>query len=67
MLPYVMMKLLSHHVWQLAALLSQAQAATKVNTYLTRIEQGNTSSLKPIKGALPISINARKELVDLEK
>ena len=28
-----------------------AQAATKVNTYLTRIEQGNTSSLKPIKGA----------------
>lgn len=29
-----------------------AQAANKVNTYLTRIEQGNTSSLKPLKGAL---------------
>ena len=28
-----------------------AQAANKVNTYLTRIAQGNTSSLKPIKGA----------------
>jgi len=28
-----------------------AQAANKVNTYLTRIEQGNTSSLKPLKGA----------------
>lgn len=28
-----------------------APAANKVNTYLTRIEQGNTSSLKPIKGA----------------
>ncbi len=28
------------------------QAANKVNTYLTRIEQGNTSSLKPIKGSL---------------
>jgi putative addiction module killer protein len=28
-----------------------AQAAAKVNTYLTRIEQGNTSSLKPLKGA----------------
>ncbi len=28
-----------------------AQAANKVNTYLTRIEGGNTSSLKPIKGA----------------
>ena len=27
-----------------------AQAAAKVNTYLTRIEQGNTSSLKPLKG-----------------
>lgn len=27
------------------------QAAAKVNTYLTRIAQGNTSSLKPIKGA----------------
>jgi len=26
-------------------------AAAKVNTYLTRIEQGNTSSLKPLKGA----------------
>jgi putative addiction module killer protein len=30
----------------------EAQAANKVNTYLTRIGQGNTSSLKPIKGAL---------------
>jgi len=29
-----------------------AQAANKVNTYLTRIAEGNTSSLKPIKGAL---------------
>ena len=28
-----------------------AQAANKVNTYLTRIGEGNTSSLKPIKGA----------------
>ena len=28
-----------------------AYAANKVNTYLTRIEQGNTSNLKPIKGA----------------
>ena len=28
-----------------------AQAASKVNTYLTRIQEGNTSSLKPIKGA----------------
>ena len=28
-----------------------AQVATKVNTYLTRITQGNISSLKPIKGA----------------
>ncbi len=28
-----------------------AQAANKVNTYLTRIAEGNTSSLKPIKGA----------------
>ena len=28
-----------------------AHAANKVNVYLTRIEQGNTSSLKPIKGA----------------
>lgn len=28
-----------------------AQAANKVNTYLTRIEQGNASNLKPIKGA----------------
>ena len=28
-----------------------AHAANKVNTYLTRIEQGNTSNLKPIKGA----------------
>ena len=27
-----------------------AQAANKVNTYLTRIEQGNLSSLKPLKG-----------------
>ena len=27
------------------------QAANKVNTYLTHIENGNTSSLKPIKGA----------------
>ena len=27
------------------------QAAAKVNTYLTRIEQGNMSSLKPLKGA----------------
>ncbi len=27
------------------------QTANKVNTYLTRIEGGNTSSLKPIKGA----------------
>ena len=26
-------------------------AANKVNTYLTRIEQGNVSNLKPIKGA----------------
>lgn len=26
-------------------------AANKVNTYLTRIAEGNTSSLKPIKGA----------------
>src|SRR5258708_121574 len=26
-------------------------AANKVNTYLTRIEQGSTSNLKPIKGA----------------
>ncbi len=29
-----------------------AYAANKVNTYLTRIAEGNTSSLKPIKGAL---------------
>ncbi len=29
-----------------------AHAANKVNTYLTRIAEGNTSSLKPIKGAL---------------
>ena len=28
-----------------------AHAANKVNTYLTRIEHGNTSNLKPIKGA----------------
>ncbi len=28
-----------------------AQAANKVNTYLTRVAEGNTSSLKPIKGA----------------
>jgi len=28
-----------------------AQSAAKVTTYLTRIEEGNTSSLKPIKGA----------------
>lgn len=28
------------------------QAANKVNTYLTRIEEGNISSLKPIKGTL---------------
>jgi putative addiction module killer protein len=28
-----------------------AYAANKVNTYLTRIEHGNTSNLKPIKGA----------------
>lgn len=29
-----------------------AQAANKVNTYLTRVSQGNTSNLKPLKGAL---------------
>ena len=29
-----------------------ARAANKVNTYLTRIAEGNTSNLKPIKGAL---------------
>jgi putative addiction module killer protein len=28
-----------------------AQAANKVNTHLTRIAEGNISSLKPIKGA----------------
>lgn len=28
------------------------QAANKVNVYLTRIKQGNTSNLKPIKGSL---------------
>jgi len=28
-----------------------AQAANKVNAYLSRIAEGNTSSLKPIKGA----------------
>ena len=28
-----------------------AHAANKVNTYLTRISAGNTSSLKPLKGA----------------
>ncbi len=28
-----------------------AHAANKVNVYLTRLEQGNTSCLKPIKGA----------------
>lgn len=28
-----------------------ARAANKVNTYLTRIAEGNTSNLKPIKGA----------------
>jgi len=28
-----------------------AHAANKVNTHLTRIREGNTSSLKPIKGA----------------
>lgn len=28
-----------------------AQAANKINTYLTRIAGGNISSLKPIKGA----------------
>lgn len=28
-----------------------SQAANKVNTYLTRIQEGNTSSLKPIKGS----------------
>jgi putative addiction module killer protein len=28
-----------------------AQAANKVNVYLTRIEQGNSSNLKQIKGA----------------
>ena len=27
-----------------------AHAANKVNTYLTRIAEGNTSSLKPLKG-----------------
>lgn len=27
------------------------QAAAKVNTYLTRTQHGNTSSLKPLKGA----------------
>ena len=29
----------------------ETHAANKVNTYLTRLGQGNTSSLKPIKGA----------------
>lgn len=29
-----------------------AHAANKVNVYLTRIEQGNTSGIKPLKGAL---------------
>ena len=29
----------------------EAHAANKVNTYLTRIVEGNTSSLKPLKGA----------------
>ncbi len=29
-----------------------AHAANKVNTYLTRIGQGNLSNLKPIKGSL---------------
>lgn len=29
-----------------------AQAAAKVNTYLTRLALGNTSGLKPVKGAL---------------
>ena len=29
-----------------------AHAANKVNVYLTRIGQGNSSNLKPIKGAL---------------
>ena len=28
-----------------------ARAANKVNAYLTRIAEGNTSNLKPIKGA----------------
>ncbi|MBZ0167497.1 MAG: type II toxin-antitoxin system RelE/ParE family toxin [Candidatus Omnitrophica bacterium] len=28
------------------------QAAAKVNTYLTRLAMGNTSRLKPVKGAL---------------
>ena len=28
-----------------------SQVAAKINTYLTRIGEGNTSSLKPIKGA----------------
>jgi len=29
-----------------------SHAANKVNTYLTRIGQGNSSNLKPIKGSL---------------
>ena len=29
-----------------------AQAAAKINTYLTRLTQGNISSLKPVKGSL---------------
>ncbi len=29
-----------------------AQAASKVNTYLTRLAEGNTSNLKPVRGAL---------------
>ena len=30
----------------------EARVANKVNVYLTRVEQGNSSNLKPIKGAL---------------
>lgn len=29
-----------------------SQTANKVHTYLTRVQQGNTSNLKPIKGSL---------------
>ena len=44
-----------------------SHAANKVNVYLTRIEQGNCSNLKPINGALGITthsgVNPHRNLI----